>query len=397
MDDRTLGKFIAVFDRINIRTGTWFLDQKSLLEYVINNRVMDRPQIGMIDYNEADFESRCKAFRMNFEVTEKCKLWTQYKVKMDSLPIEVKLYKQFKKSLVCAPDEVIKHQNRRTMNMYRQGTWKFQIAYNKHYAPPIPYKFGTVMDIQAPKWLEKVERIHKYNPDSDRWIVGKRAENAIELMTLLRECADIAGINEYFFVGFGTLLGIAREGDFIANDMDMDHCVQSEFINRDQEEVFLSEIAKQRTINGTVYRKGLYEGRKRLPLRRRDTKRFLWTSCGHKKIKSQNGVKSCIWNWFKHSGYDWHSKGRMWVSFKKFNRMLINKTEDAVAKGIPTGLLNKFMEIDFKGIKVNIPYRTGSVLDEWYPGWARPKKEKSSKRHTMVIESWKNKNTWKMV
>ena len=397
MEDRDLGRLEAVFNRITMQSGTWFLDRKCLLEYVINNRIIDKPQIGIIGTDEKTFEHKCQTFRMGYKLEESCKQYSTYRTKLNNVTIEVRLYYLLDKKLICAPGVYVQEQNKRVMNMYKTGTWRFQIAYNKPYAPPIPYKFGTLMDIEMPNWITKVKHEKKENPNQEQWIVGKRAENALELMSLLRECAIKAKIQDYFFVGFGTLLGIVREGDFIAKDKDMDHCVQSEFVTMDQEEIFLREIAKQRTINGKVYPKGLYEGRCRKPLRRRDTDRFLWSSCGHKKVHGQKGVKSCIWNWFKHDGYDWHSKGRRWVNFRKFKGFSTNYTEDAIAKGTLTGYLNEFVEVKFKGITVNVPKKSGSVLDEWYPGWARPKSEKSSKKNIMIIPSWKNKNTWKMV
>lgn len=400
MEDRVLGRLVTVFEKINThKIGTWFLDRKCLLEYAVNNRVIDKPQIGIIGCNDKAFEHFCDTFRMKWHLDEKCKSYSEFSVKLEDLPINVRLYYMLDKKLICAPGQIIYDiQKKRDMSMSKWGTWKFQIAYNKWFNPPIPYKFGTILDMEMPNWIHKVKHVKKENLFKvDGFFTETRTKNALELMSLLRGCAITAKMEKYLFLGFGTLLGIAREGDFIPTDKDMDHCVQGEFVTREQEEIFLREIARTRTIQGKVYPKGLYEGRCKTPLRKRDDLRFMWTSCGHKKVHGQKGVKSCIWKWFKHDGYDWHSKGRRWVNVRKFTGYHFNGTEDAIAKGITTGFLNDFTEVNFKGITVNIPKKVGSVLDVWYPGWARPKKGASEKNHVMIIPSWKNKNTWKMV
>jgi phosphorylcholine metabolism protein LicD len=400
MDDRALHQLIVFFEKFNIfKVGTWFLDRDSLLEYVVNCRLIDKPQVGIIECTNKNFENLCINFRNEFKKVEESKLMSVYKIRMNhGTKVEVRLYKMFDKKLICASDQTIYDiQKKRDMTMSRWGTWKFPVSELKWYNPSIPYKFGTILDIEMPNWIHKIKHVKEEVSSIDTFFTEKRIKNALELMKLLRGCAKIAGMEKYLFLGFGTLLGIAREGGFIRTDKDMDHCVQSEFVTPEQEEIFLQEIARTRTINGKVYVKGLYEGRCRRPLRRRDSKRFMWTSCGHKKVKSEKGVKSCIWNWFKHGGYDWHSKGRRWVNLHKFPGYQFDRSEDAIAKGIPTGFLNEFTEIKFKGITVNIPKRIGSVLDVWYPGWARPKKGASVKKHVMIIPSWKNKNSWKMV
>ncbi|MCP4651135.1 MAG: hypothetical protein GY853_13800 [PVC group bacterium] len=408
MDDRALGQIITFFEVVNgasmTRTnrppmGVWFLEKESLMEFVINNRVITPIKIGITGaLDPKAFEKMCENFRVGFEEGRKC----NYILKIESQTVYVNLYqdKGFGK-LIIAPKRIIETINtRRDMSMSRWGTWKYKMVYNKWFELSIPYKFGTVLDMQIPNWITKVKHIEKENLNkNDSFFIGKRAENALELMALLRSCATVAGIEKYLFLGFGTLLGVAREGGFIPNDRDLDHCVAGEYITPHQEEKFLQEIARSRTIDGKTYSKGLYEGRCRKPVRRRDEgQRFLWTSCGHKKVHGQKGVKSCIWKFFKHEKYDWHSKGRRWINTRKFDYQLYdyNGGEDAIAKGIPTGLLDQFKEIKFHGVTINIPKRVGACLDEWYPGWARPKKGASAKKHVMVIPDWKKPNGWKV-
>lgn len=407
MNDNLINQLICFFEKFNAhKIGTWFLDRETLLEFVINNRITGKIQIGIIECKKEAFQKKCESFGVSWEKKSESKKKVEYGVKISVLdgrgkkevPMEVRLYKELDRGLICAPQQVIDDiQKQRDTTMSRWGTWKFQMVYNKWFNPSIPYKFGTILDMEMPDWINKVKYVEKENPNKENFFTGKRVENALELMTLLRECAIKAEIEDYLFVGFGTLLGIAREGDFIQTDRDLDHCIMGPHVTQKAEEVFLQEIARARTIKGKVYPKGLYEGRKKTPLRRRDNTRFLWTSCGHKRVHGQKGIKSCVWKWFRHDGYDWHSKGRRWVNTNKFQEYNFKMTEDAIAKGIPKGLLDKFIEIDFKGIKVNIPLKVGSCLDVWYPGWARPKKGASEKKHVLVIPSWKNPYSWKMV
>ena len=50
--------------------------------------------------------------------------------------------------------------------------------------------------------------------------------------------------------------------------------------------------------------------------------------------------------------------------------------------------------MDFHGVPVNVPKLAGHVLDDWYPGWARPKKDKSSDKKLLVIPKWGTPKGW---
>jgi hypothetical protein len=294
-------------------------------------------------------------------------------------------------------------------NMSQFGTWNYNIHPLQRYQLPVPYRAGAFLDIMYPGWFKNLN--HEPREKSpETFFNPTRTKNAVALMRMLHECAATAGFPEHIFPGFGTLLGIIREGDFIPSDRDMDHCIIGSKITKLQEEKFLVEVAKERdnvkawitpnNYNTMHLPKGLFEGRRRNPKRRKDNGRFLWTSCGHLKPSSQNGCKSCVWKWFEHDGYAWHSKGGKWVNGRKFDESEFSYDPgsiQAIAKGIRAEYVQEFTQMEFKGIKINVPVKAGHCLDAWYPGWARPEKGASRKIHVMVIPDWSRPKTWRMV
>ena len=62
-----------------------------------------------------------------------------------------------------------------------------------------------------------------------------RKKLAVEELRTIHECAEKAGIRDALYVNFGLLLGIIREGDFIAWDTDVDMCLKQELITPEQE------------------------------------------------------------------------------------------------------------------------------------------------------------------
>ena len=55
---------------------------------------------------------------------------------------------------------------------------------------------------------------------------------------------------------------------------------------------------------------------------------------------------------------------------------------------------NGGVEMDFEGIKINVPKLAGSVLDAWYSGWPIPKKDQSSDKILMIIPDWDKPKKW---
>lgn len=388
--ERFVNFFIHFFDNMtNIYKCAWFLDKQTLVDIVCNRRVTGKIHVGIINCKMKYIHERAASFDTKTINEKEC-----IEIIIQNIPVEIKLYDGIDE-IICASQEDIDQIRKRDSSMALNGVWRLNLSLFHWYNFPVPYKTGTYLDKIMPLWFTKIEH-SRYNEDANRFFNVTRTGNALELMGLLKECAVTAGIGEYIFPGFGTLLGIIREGGFIGTDRDLDHCIMGNKITEEQENKFLKEVGRSRIINDKLYPKGLHEGRWRNPSRRKDTDRFLWTSCGHKKIKSQEGVKSCIWKMFEHDEIIWHSKGGRWVHPAKFRKRKLNLeyTEDAVAKGIEAKYLNEFIEMDFKGIKINVPKLAGSVLDAWYSGWPIPKNVQSSDKILMIIPDWGEPKKW---
>jgi len=398
--ERFLNAFIVLLDYFpRTKRGNWFLSGQTLVDFITLKRIPAKAEVGLINCKPEDFIERSNAYYPKRTKINDHK----YVIEMFGHVLKVRLNPDVDKRLIIAPEDIIEPVRRKDTTLSKDGTWRYLLNPMEKYALPIPYRAGEYLDTTRPLWFKDIKhKEQKYNKNLD-FFTPKRRENAVELMRLLQECATTAGFPRYIFPGFGTLLGIIREGGFISTDRDLDHCIQGDKITARQEERFLQEISKVREIpdefdNMIVYTKGLYQGRKRSPQRRGDDDRFLWTSCGHKRIKGPSeGVKSCIWKFFNWDGYAWHSKGRKWISRKKFNmqKFSYSPEDEAIAKGLPAKYMDKFTQIKFHGLDINVPEMTGSCLDEWYPGWARPKKGASAKKNVLIIPSWEDKNTWR--
>lgn len=214
---------------------------------------------------------------------------------------------------------------------------------------------------------------------------GDVKRKAIQDIRTVYSCAEAAGIREHLFVCFGLLLGIVREKDFIENDDDIDMGIISERITREQEKKYFQNLVDAE----------MFFARRRIE-KRDDIDRFTWFSLR----KRNNRAKFCHWFWIKHAGYYWHTKAGKWVNRGKFagiDDVEFRENDNAVMKGIPIGHMNEFQEIDFHGIKVNVPVLCGTCCDFWYPGWLTPCRSKSAKAILCVVPKWEDTDKWKVI
>lgn len=218
----------------------------------------------------------------------------------------------------------------------------------------------------------------------NREVVG---EQLIEIFA----CGERAGIRHAMFIGFGTLLGFAREKNLIEHDDDTDVCVRSDWITQEQEVAFYEELKAR----------NLFMYRERHAFRKSDN-RLLWLSL-RSKMKEHGGAKSCIWFMFPWKGYLWHCKGGRWL--KKIGqklpvqRMLPNRGEDlqrysTFLKGNTLRYFEPLIEVGFCGGKVNVPPMMGSILDEHYENWAIPGRGASLRHKLVLVDKWEDPNTW---
>ncbi len=229
-------------------------------------------------------------------------------------------------------------------------------------------------------------------------------ETGISLLEALKECQQEVGIYEHCFLSFGTLLGAIRPSKrdyddrtkkpiykrgIISYDGDMDLGILVDRITSEQREGYF-KICKERGLMDNWA-----EPHKR-KMRRQDNKELLWFSTKRHKP----GMKCCQWHFFDFKGYVLHSKGRRWLSPRKFSTLLYPRGKEAqgMALASPAKYFKELVEIDFEGIKYNVPLMVGSILDYWYPNWHTPKKGGSSKKNVVVvIYDWRNRNSWRIL
>lgn len=228
---------------------------------------------------------------------------------------------------------------------------------------------------------------------------SEKKKKAVESLSIMSECAQKAGIFDDWFVGFGLLLGIVRERDFIGHDNDVDMCIRADNITEEQELHYINLLAKEGKEVKELKRleeyknEGLFFARKKWMIRK-DTNRYVWFSLR----KRSDYPKFCHWMFYNHNNYAWHTKGKAWISEKKFksDNYGYDTSYDAIMKGIPAQYIETLHTIDFYGIKINIPFMVGSCLDEWYPGWRVPMKGGSSlKRYICIVKDWNTPKKWK--
>jgi len=212
----------------------------------------------------------------------------------------------------------------------------------------------------------------------------ERKRLATEDLAICYDCAREAGIEEHLFVNFGLLLGIVRDGDFIGNDDDIDMCLKADKITEEQERKYLELLEK----------KEMFMARRKSSTRK-DTGRCTWFSLRKRPIHA----KFCHWLGFEWEGFWWWSKAGKWVTARKFDmdRWGYTNDTDGLMLGIPAEYMEELIWINFRGIKVKIPARFGSILDWEYPGWVIPKKGGSSKKQTVcIIGKWADQRTWRV-
>ena len=229
-----------------------------------------------------------------------------------------------------------------------------------------------------------------------------RKRQAVDILKICYDCADKAGIRDALFVNYGLMLGIVREKDFIAHDSDIDMCVKADLITAAQEIKYYKLLEKN----------GLFDARRKwssikdpkgfsstLILSNNDKSgskiRFTWFS-----LRAKPGYpKFCHWFVFPWNGYSWHTKAGKWVRERKFTHQKwdYRKTDEAILKGCPAEFVEELMEVEFYGLKIQIPRRVGSCLDFMYPGWLIPKNRgASSKKIVCVVGKWSDKKTWRI-
>ena len=296
--------------------------------------------------------------------------------------------------IITASDEEIEKLKPKRSDLGSNGIWKVKVDPLKPYLIQIPFRFGEVLDRWKPLWWK--DNTHNEFAHSYNWFTTERKERAYELMKIMLDCGERAGIRDTIWLGFGGLLGYVVCGDFLPHDNDIDMCIDTERTTPEKIAKYLVEIRKPFKIGDKHFPHGLGEKMYRTANVREDNGNPLWISIGHRSIENDNGVKSCNWFMFEHSNHYWHSKGNRWVQCGTFGNVQINSRNKAVCLGQPSGTLDGFEQVDFHGVVVNMPKNAGTCLDWWYPGWFPGGKGSSMKRRILCIGDWNSKSNWRM-
>jgi hypothetical protein len=212
----------------------------------------------------------------------------------------------------------------------------------------------------------------------------ERKLKAVEDIATCYECAEKASIKDKLFVNFGLLLGIVRENDFIGHDNDVDMCIHTDDITKDQLDNYIEYLREEK----------MFFHREKIA-RRIDNEMATWFTLR----RTPRSAKFCHWAGFNWQGFWWWSKSGKWVRQSKFNanRWGYNNETQAIALGIPSNYLEKLMWIEWNKIKIQIPEKFGHVLDWEYPGWPIPQSGSSRKQVACIIQQWNNQRTWKII
>lgn len=217
------------------------------------------------------------------------------------------------------------------------------------------------------------------------------------LLEKLVKCAEKADIADKQFIAFGSLLGAIRPSLRRLEDGTPYYQRGRIPSDHDMDVGFLPIIWERKDAYFNYCREaGLFSNweypahRQR---RRQDNNELVWFSVKlHKK-------RCCQWFFFPHKRYMFHSKARNWIRERKFPyaKYPHKDTDQAIALGAPLRYFDKLVPFEFEGVPVNVPAKSGSLLDWWYNGWGIPAKGASEKKIVMVIPEWKNPQKWKIL
>ena len=371
MNNDSLHGFLIFLNRA---PGTWWLTGDSLLRWVTQRKLKEPIHIAMT----CDF-SHFEAYRMER------KLGVKYKVKFDS---------KLDKNVVPNKREMEKFTNREYLTDV--GLWRQRIDETQPYMVQLPFRYGEYLDSTILFWWLGTDKSTKIPVTKQVWFTPERKKNAYELIRLMYECADRAGMRDALYINFGTLLGYVKFGDIIPYDNDLDMGIMASRTTPENIRKFIEEIKRPFQIGKQKFPHGLGENMFRFSNNIPGLGYPSWLSVGHRSIMNDNGVKSCIWIMFEHSNHVFHSKGDHWVSKAKFPGFQIEKTDAALALGQPAYTLQDFTEIDFHGVKVNAPVNAGSCCSWWYDDFAAFGEGSSRHKVILAIKDWNNKRSWRM-
>lgn len=386
--------FISVFFN---RVGLWFLLGESLAYYVCSGNISKCKIIivGLIDVDENELLQRADTFGLKPEkIGEGC-----YRFDRNGYTVEIQLYENSRKNtVVCqyrnitlnrswitASKDDIEELQRKRINMTPKGVWLRTMEGECNHNVNLPYCYGTILDNTVKDWFINTPK-REYPVTGEIFFDKKRKENGRELIKRMYMAATKSGISDRLFAGFGTCLGYLMYGDFIAKDRDMDMCILSDGMTSEQYKEY-SDLCYHIDVIKPF----------RWVVSKRNDNEYYWFSVGYKNPVSEYGCKSCNWFMFEWNNMLLHSKGGQWVNPKKMNQKIgYNLDDEAIALGQHISTIKGLTEVDFNGVKMNIPSTPGTACDHWYPGWCPAGSGASAHKNVIVIKKYANRNTWRL-
>lgn len=389
MTEQQMFEFTQFFNRM---PGLWWIRGLALIHWITHQELSFGSGVNIaVTLNKDDFENYCRPRNVTVECSKNIAALNMG----CGVKCTIELNATVDDNIIASENE--KAWLHRRSDLTDSGLWRRKISKipDLPYQIQVPFRLGNVLDNFHPLWWQGLS--HGKRVSKDVWFTQKRKESGYELLGLMLERAECAGIRDAMWLGFGNLLGYVRHGDFCPNDNDMDMCIMMDKSTPEKDRKYLEEIKKPFELNGKRYPHGLCETMFRFSNFKEDENRPLWISIGHRSIEHDNGVKSCHWWMFEHSNHYWHSKGDLWVQPGKFHGQQLRSSDKAACLGQPVKTLDGFVEVDFHGNQVNMPKNAGACLDWWYPGWDEESKGPSSKKRILAIGDWRNKSTWRMM
>lgn len=394
-----IGPFINYLTVFLDRIGKWFLMDETLSHFVCSGEIdkCSKIVIGIIDVSPENVIDRMSSFGL---IAEKFNDdWFLFKCK--NKLIELCLFSKVKKNIyfnkvtnkeikldwIVTSEENAAEIRKKRPEMCGNGLWRRQINEEYPYHLQLPYLYGTLLDYTLPNWFLYAPK-REYPKIGDIFFNEERKKNGYKLIDNLYKCAEITGLSQNIFHGFGTMLGYLMYGDFIAKDRDIDTCILSDNLKLENIQNYVENIYK---IDNQKPSRWEYS-------KRNDLNKYLWLSVGYKDPTTENGVKSCNWFFYSWNGFWLHSKGGRWVSPAKMNQKKIqyDMNDEAIALGQPKFSITDLIEVPFGETKIKIPTTPGICADWYYPGWS-PRGEGASAHNIVIVhKKWEDENTWRI-
>ena len=145
--ERFINTLICNFDNFyKAKTGAWFLDKETLLEFVCNKRFIQPVHIGMVNCTREAFTQRMSRNKIEDKGNN------QFKVTLQGYPVNIKLYNDLDKNIIVAPPDKKEILMKKKLSAMRNtGVWRYNLDGTHWYHFPmfLTSDSGNRMDIPS--------------------------------------------------------------------------------------------------------------------------------------------------------------------------------------------------------------------------------------------------------